>query len=84
MFRGIRIPLWVAVALPAGAYIVRSLIRGSFAPDIPEDVIAYGLLAFVIVSVWIARAKAAKAAQEESSDEMHRGYDGSDDEREDY
>ncbi len=51
----IRIPLWVAVAVPAAAYLVRSLVirGGDFAPDIPQDVIALvvftvGVSAFVV------------------------------------
>lgn len=44
-----RIPLWVAVAVPAAAYIVRSLIRGSMRPDMPQDAIVLGALVIVLV-----------------------------------
>lgn len=55
----IRLPLWAAVALPAAAYVVRSLMRGGdFRPDLPSDALAYTLLALVIFAVAIARSRA--------------------------
>lgn len=64
----IRIPLWAAVALPAAAYVVRSLMRGGdFRPDLPSDALAYFLLALVVVAVGIARSRTNLAHQVEES-----------------
>ena len=51
-----KMPLWVAVAIPAVTYLLRSILRGfDFKPDIPQDVIVFGLLAFVLGIVAIGR-----------------------------
>lgn len=44
-----RIPLWAAVAIPAAAYAIRSLARGSIAPDLPADAVVLASLAVVLV-----------------------------------
>lgn len=59
-----RIPLWAAAAIPAVAYAVRSLIRGSMTPDLPGDAIVLGALLGVIV----LSALAGTAAQERRDD----------------
>ena len=52
----IRMPLWAAVAIPAAAYLVRSVARGlDFKPDLPSDAVVFGLLAVLIFAVWAAR-----------------------------
>jgi hypothetical protein len=67
----IRLPLWAAVALPAAAYVARSIIRGGdFTPDLPGDAIVYGLLALVVVAVGLARARAANDVDDELPGEM--------------
>lgn len=66
-----RLPLWAAVALPAAAYVARSLIRGGdFRPDLPGDAIAYGLLALVVAAVALARARAADDGDDTLSREV--------------
>lgn len=44
----VRIPLWAAVAIAAAAYLVRSVARGSFRPDLPQDAVVFGALLFVL------------------------------------
>ncbi len=69
----IRMPLWAAVALPAAAYLIRSILRGGdFRPDLPWDLIAFGLLAIVILAVAWARSNAARNGDESLADEMER------------
>ncbi|HET6498549.1 MAG TPA: hypothetical protein VFH17_05825 [Coriobacteriia bacterium] len=66
-----RLPIWAAVALVIAAYIGRSAMRGwDFTPDLPGDIIAYGLFLLVVVAVWSARARAARERDEELSQEM--------------
>lgn len=65
MTRRPRIPLWAAVGIPAAAYAVRSAIRGSLAPDLPDDlVVGAALLALLLV------AAIARAASHRRSDEL--------------
>jgi len=79
-----RLPLWAAVALGAAAYTLRSLSRGGdFRPDLPGDVIAYGLLVFVVAAVGLARARASHAGDDQLADEMDREDDTPDRERQD-
>ncbi len=78
----IRLPLWAAVALPAAAYVVRSLIQGSFALELPLDLVAYGLLAFVIIAVGIGRARLAHEIEDERAYEVDGDDERADDERE--
>ena len=40
-----RVPAWVAIAVVATAYVVRSALRGwDFRPDVPTDVIVLAVL----------------------------------------
>ena len=62
-----RMPLWAAVAIPAAAYALRSAIRGSLRPDLPEDVVVLvALLGLIALSV----AAAAQRRRDELPDEM--------------
>lgn len=45
----LRIPLWAAVAVPAAAYAIRSIIRGYWMPDLPGDAVVLGILAAVLL-----------------------------------
>ncbi|MDF1542555.1 MAG: hypothetical protein RQ731_00525 [Anaerosomatales bacterium] len=77
-----RLPLWAAVALPAAAYVLRSLIRGGdFAPDLPGDAIAYGLLALVVLAVWLARTRSADSVDDELPGEVDEEHDSPGEER---
>lgn len=49
MMPRLRIPLWAAVAIPAAAYAIRGLLRGSMAPDLPGDAVMLASLAIVLV-----------------------------------
>lgn len=56
-----KLPLWAALVIPALAYLVRSLVvrNGDFAPDMPQDLIVFGVLTGVIILVaWARRAYA--------------------------
>lgn len=65
-----RIPLWAAVMIPAAAYTLRSLTRGSFRPDLPEDAVVLGALLGLLVLSAIA-GTAAQRKRAELPDEMH-------------
>lgn len=55
----IKIPLWAAVAIPAAAYLIRSIGRGfDFRPDIPDDIIAAIVFAIALVIVGAFRRRA--------------------------
>lgn len=78
----IRLPLWAAVALPAAAYVVRSIIRGwDFTPDLPGDAIAYGLLALVVAMIALARARGFDSRNEKLAAEMDDEDGASEEER---
>ena len=66
----VRLPLWAALALPAAAYVVRSVARGfDFAPDLPIDAIVLALLAVVVgAAAWIRRGNDRHEAEHESKD----------------
>lgn len=73
----IRMPLWAAVVIPAAAYLVRSVARGfDFEPDLPSDVLVFGLLAILIVAVWAARRS---RATNQSHDPLSQEMDDEDD-----
>lgn len=56
----IRLPLWAAFALPAAAYLYRSITRGfDFRLDLPLDVLVLAMFAFVLgLAMWSRRAAA--------------------------
>jgi len=67
----IKIPLWAAVAIPAAAYLIRSIGRGfDFRPDIPDDIIAMAVfvIALVIVGVFRRRARSDQSDDTASSE----------------
>ncbi|MBS3974886.1 MAG: hypothetical protein KGZ89_08485 [Actinobacteria bacterium] len=76
----IKIPLWAAVAIPAAAYLIRSIGRGfDFSPDIPEDIIAavVFVIALVIVGAFRHRAHSHQgdetASREIQQEDRHSG-----------
>lgn len=74
-----RLPLWAAVAIGAAAYTVRSVSRGGdFTPDLPGDVIAYGLLVLVIAAVGLARARAAHTGDDHLPEDVHHEHGAAD------
>ena len=74
-----RIPLWAAVAIPAAAYAVRSLLRGYATPDLADVVL---LTALLVVLLLAARfGSAAHARRDDLSDEMQDENDSEGTER---
>jgi hypothetical protein len=70
----LRIPLWAAVAIPAAAYTIRSIVRGSLALDLPEDAV----VAVVLVALLSLAALRRRTSHERGDDlppEMHGGDD---------
>jgi len=67
-------PLWAAVVIPAAAYAVRSLVRGSASPDLPADALAFGALAAVL-----GLAARYRASAHDSRDELPEQVDSGDD-----
>jgi len=69
----IRMPLWAAVAIPAAAYVVRSVARGmDFTPDLPTDAIVFGGLAVLVLAVWLARRTAPHQGDDRSTQKVDR------------
>lgn len=65
----LRMPLWAAVAIPAAAYAVRSLLRGNATPEL-ADVVVLGTL--LVVLLLAARfGSAAQARRDELTREMN-------------
>ena len=61
----VRMPLWVAVALPLAAYVYRSFTRGwEFGLDVPTDVVALVLYVAALVLVLVARRTVATGESE--------------------
>ena len=80
MMPRLRIPLWAAVVIPAAAYVIRSLLRGSISPDLPGDAVV--LASLVIVLVLAGRyGSAAHRRDDELADEVHRPDDAEGTER---
>ncbi len=67
-------PLWAAVVIPAAAYAVRSLVRGSATPDLPADALAFGALALVL-----GLAARYRASAHDGRDELAEQVHGCDD-----
>ncbi len=80
----IRIPLWVAVTLPAAAYVYRSVRRDfDFGLDLPQDVIALAAFAVGFGAVAWSRRMAAKERDEQPNDKQTGEDGGARDERQD-
>jgi hypothetical protein len=68
----LRMPLWLAVALPAAAYLGRSVLRGfDFRPDLPIDLVVLVMYAFVLLAAFASRRAAAKEAEREPGGQDH-------------
>lgn len=80
MMPRLRIPLWAAVAIPAAAYAIRGLLRGSMAPDLPGDAVMLASLAIVLVLA-SRHGSAAQRRDSELTEEVHRPDDAEGTER---
>lgn len=69
----VRMPLWAAVAIPAAAYLLRSALRASLRPDLPEDAV---VLVVLVVALAFA-TRYGSAAQHRKSD-LEREVGGGD------
>ncbi len=74
MIPRLRIPLWAAVAIPIAAYVLRSALRGSAAPDLPGDAIVFGILFGVLLLGRIVRA-ATDECSDDLGPEVHDEHD---------
>lgn len=77
-------PLWAAVAIPAAAYVIRSVSRGfDFRPDLPSDLLAFALFAAVFAVVAIARRASppSRDGQDALSGEVSQKHDRTGDPR---
>ena len=70
-------PLWVAVVLPLGAYVIRSAIRGfDFRPDVPIDLVVLVMYLFVLGAAYVSRRAAAREADEgPAREEQHERHE---------
>lgn len=71
----LRIPLWAAAGLPVVAYLGRSFVRGSFALDLPEDLVVIAALGFVL-ALSALYGSAAQRRRDELSGEVQDKDDG--------
>lgn len=79
-----RLPIWAAVVVAAAAYTIRSAMRGwDFRPDLYGDVVAYGLLVFVLIAVGVARTRAADGSDRDLPCEVNHEHRRASDERQD-
>lgn len=79
----IRIPLWAAAAVPAAAYLFRSIVvrGGDFRPDLPVDaIIAAMLVVGIAITAWY-RSGSAKAADEQVAREQDGEGESADERR---
>lgn len=67
-----RLPLWAAAAIPAVAYGVRSVARGSVRPDVPSDLIVFGVLALALL---VAAVRSASSERGNGNPDHHLGGD---------
>lgn len=74
----LKMPLWAAVAIPAAAYVVRSAVRGTVAPDLPADAIVFGALVLLLVLAASAgtAARRSDGRPHEELDHEHRSEGG--------
>ncbi len=77
----IRLPLVAAAGIPAAAYALRSLIRGSLAPDMPGDAVVFGLVAVALL-LGARYGSAAQRRRDELSAQMDDRHAGAGEDRE--
>ena len=70
----LRMPLWVAVGIPAATYTIRSIVRRSFRPDLPEDAFVLAVLLVVLLAAALY-GSAAQRRRDELGAEVN-GEDG--------
>ena len=65
-----RIPLRAAAVIPVAAYAVRSAVRGSAAPDLPDDAIVFGAL-LCVLALGAFAGTSAQRRRDILADQMH-------------
>jgi predicted nucleotidyltransferase len=71
-----KLPLWAAVAIPAAAYLYRSVARGfDFRPDMPVDALVLGMFAALLGVVYLGRRARAQHEREEHDAAEQRDED---------
>lgn len=68
----LRMPLWAAAAIPVAAYALRSLMRGDARPDIPGDLVVFGLVA-IALAIAARHGSAADRRRDDLDAEMPKG-----------
>lgn len=62
----IKLPLWLAVLIPAAAYVYRSVSRGfDFMPDLPLDALVLGMFLVLLGVVYLGRRARAQYESDE-------------------
>lgn len=69
-----RVPLSVAIAVPVAAYALRSVLRGTAAPDVPGDLIVFGVW-LAVLALAALFGSAAQRRRDDLAAEMHQ-HDG--------
>ncbi len=73
MMPRLRMPLWAAVAIPAAAYAIRSLVRRDATLEL-ADVVVFGAL-LVVLALAARLGPAAKGGNDELTHEVAEGDD---------
>lgn len=77
-----RLPLWAALAIPAAAYLYRSISRGfDFRPDVPSDIIVFAVFAVGLGAIAWSRRTLANERDDKTADEDHDEGGTADNER---
>ena len=77
----VRIPLLAAAAIPAAAYAVRSLVRGTAAPDLPGDAVVLALVVLALVAGRLY-GSAAHGRRDDLPEQVHDDRDSGSAQRE--
>ena len=74
----LRMPLWVAVGVPIATYTIRSGVRGSFSPDLPEDALVFAALLVGLLAA-VFYGSAAQHRRDELGAEVNDKHASEDD-----
>lgn len=76
-------PIWMAFAVLAAVWLLRSVVRGDYGLDLPDDLVALSAVSIAALVVWLTRRADAGDDRhgDDSQDEEHREDGGTDEHR---